>query len=45
MPNERHNGTGQAILVLSEEGHKVAKERHRERWSSETRNWKLETGK
>jgi putative transposase len=40
-PNERHNGTAQAILAYRKQVYQAAKERHPERWSGETRNWVL----
>lgn len=41
-PTQRHEGTAEAILRHRERVYKAAKERHPERWSGDTRDWKLE---
>jgi len=41
-PVQRHNGGDVIILKQREEVYKKAKEKHPERWSGKTRNWKHE---
>jgi len=42
-PAQRHNGTELSILANRESVYKAAKQRHPERWSKGTRNWKSVT--
>jgi len=41
-PYQRHNGLGKIILKKRKEVYELAKLKHPERWSRETRNWELE---
>lgn len=40
-PNERHTGKDNAVMVSRKEVYAIAKARHPERWSRDTRNWDL----
>lgn len=40
-PVQRHEGKADAILEHRESVYEAAKERHPERWSGNTRDWKL----
>ena len=42
-PNERHTGKDNAVMVNRKEIYEVARVRHPERWSGDTRNWDLPT--
>ena len=39
-PDERHNGEDEAILASRQRLYEKAKQKHPERWSGKTRNWK-----
>lgn len=40
-PNERHTGEDKAVMVSRKEVYEIAKAKHPERWSRDTRNWDL----
>jgi putative transposase len=40
-PAQRHNGTAATILMQREQVYREAKRRNPQRWSQQTRNWKL----
>jgi len=41
-PDERHSGRDRALLMKREVTYAIAKARHPERWSGNTRNWQPE---
>jgi putative transposase len=41
-PHQRHTNQAKSIFAQRDKTYKLAKERHPERWSKETRNWSLE---